>query len=587
MSTLAPVGSPQALERALSDLDATRQALERVAQQVEAQIEDCEGHATDALAERTAEAASSLRTAAERYASSGAALRDYLVRLRDFHHTVDLLKSDYDEHLLALASAQDAQADARGQLREASLRPDEPWAVTYWQGELAEAKARVSHAQQALDQISQSYESALRELEDRAQAAARVVRDCFDAARSIAIAWIAGVVDAVAALAQSAAAWIEEVLSHVIAAIVDALIYLALAIVIVVVVVLVIAMLAVLLPILIDVALVILAAALVFTLAVLMRHYIRRGIDAALDAIGIDGRDRLNALLMYLTVVAPKVAAAIRMRVFLEATKPTPPVTKVREGELGDKADEALAEITQAPDDLADLLEWAGYVDAAGKKNNTVIDVARVVGADGAVSWIVTVPSTQDWVLPFGDSPALNDLDADLILMLLPEVKGAYERAVLEAMSQAGIGKNEPVMMVGWSLGGILSAKMASQGAGGYNYQGVLAAGSPIDQFDLTVPTVQIKHVNDPVHQSDMIETSKQDATHVELWDGPLSGGARAPVQTDNLVGHSNEAYVETARAHLRADADSSLERMFSAVIDFNADAELVSITHEQYVVHE
>lgn len=51
---------------------------------------------------------------------------------------------------------------------------------------------------------------------------------------------------------------------------------------------------------------------------------------------------------------------------------------------------------------------------------------------------------------------------------------------VAEAMRQAGIGKDEPVALIGHSQGGIVAATLASDWAEEYTIEHVVTAGSPV-----------------------------------------------------------------------------------------------------------
>ncbi len=88
---------------------------------------------------------------------------------------------------------------------------------------------------------------------------------------------------------------------------------------------------------------------------------------------------------------------------------------------------------------LADLVSVNGTTDGMGGADQTVIDIKKIVGSDGMERWVVSLPSTQDWQLG-PDAGALNDRDSNIALMMdNPALRTAYERAVLEAMSDAGV----------------------------------------------------------------------------------------------------------------------------------------------------
>lgn len=135
--------------------------------------------------------------------------------------------------------------------------------------------------------------------------------------------------------------------------------------------------------------------------------------------------------------------------------------------------------------------------------------MTKVVGEDGVVRWRVALPSTQEWLtwLSGNDGGAVNDLDSNLALMFTPALQTQYERAVMEAMAAAGVGKNDPVMLVGFSQGGIMAARLAANSQSGFNITGVLTVGSPVHDIDIPavsrtgepVHVVTVQHQSDPV----------------------------------------------------------------------------------------
>jgi len=152
-------------------------------------------------------------------------------------------------------------------------------------------------------------------------------------------------------------------------------------------------------------------------------------------------------------------------------------------------------------DSLSDLVQQNTYTDALGGGDATAIDVKKVVAADGSTHWVVSLPSTQAWEFT-GETGAMNDRDDNVSLMLdNPLLRTQYERAVRDAMSQAGVPKGGDVVLTGFSQGGIMAANLASDSTFPYKTIGVVTNGSPIDTFDVPsdVPVYAFQHATDVV----------------------------------------------------------------------------------------
>ncbi|RLK48933.1 EI24 domain-containing protein [Microbacterium telephonicum] len=218
------------------------------------------------------------------------------------------------------------------------------------------------------------------------------------------------------------------------------------------------------------------------------------------------------ALLSLIPVIGPMIAALVvgilagflLGSILSDVTKKDPAVD-----EYDRTSDEELTDRGE-PSDLAHVLKDAGYVDSLGHLTNdsadeTVIKVTKVVDADGVVRWRVALPSTQEWLSRFnGDQGAVNDLDSNLALMLTPSLRSQYERAVLAAMQQAGVGADDPVMLVGFSQGGIMAGHLAAYNSD-YTWDAVVVAGAPIDSMPIpsTTKVVSVQHDWDPVPRLD------------------------------------------------------------------------------------
>ncbi|PKI89906.1 hypothetical protein CW368_12130 [Actinomycetales bacterium SN12] len=156
-------------------------------------------------------------------------------------------------------------------------------------------------------------------------------------------------------------------------------------------------------------------------------------------------------------------------------------------------------------DSLSDLVGVNTWTDAMGGQDSSVIDVKRVRVPDGSKHWVVSMPSTQSWEFD-GPHGAMNDRDSNLALMLdNPFLRGQYERAVLQAMKEAGIPEGADVVLTGFSQGGIMAANLAADPAFPYRPIGVVTNGSPIDNFRVPphIPVYAFQHATDVVPMTD------------------------------------------------------------------------------------
>lgn len=123
------------------------------------------------------------------------------------------------------------------------------------------------------------------------------------------------------------------------------------------------------------------------------------------------------------------------------------------------------------------------------------IDVRRLTRtrADGttATSWIVDLPGTKDWQIDPRSRDHLNDLATNLTTMAGDP--SARVDGVTQALTLAGVGPGEPVMLVGHSQGGLVAMRAAEQYArdGRFAVTHVVTAGSPISRIEVP-PSVQV-----------------------------------------------------------------------------------------------
>lgn len=597
MSTLAaPAGYPAALAADVTDFQRVTDAIDAAAQALMDAMYDSTSQAVDALYERATRTKNRLEQAHGRYEGTTQALRDYQVALQSFHETANRAIDDENHASYRYRVADEAYDDAVHEWRLAAQGGQNPSAVEGWQHEAERAKYRRDAASDDVNEAWTLYRSAVAARDEAAQRALDRISASFDGTndswRDEVGAFIGSIADFFAAVAE----WATEILKTVLEAIAIAIAAFVIAVIAIVVVLAVVAIALVLVAIVLVVALSVvvwlanLAQMLVMYLAALGLIAIAAYLVA--DGIGLSDQDTIRFVALVLGVACPPLGAFIVSRLLDEALKPTPVVTPYDPSDARPEMVDARNSLDKwTPRDAGDLMMGAALVDAAGgglnNSDRTVVDIAEVRDPDGNITgYIVTPASTLDWVadslVKHGIDPAaVNDLDADFLLMLAPEVKGQYERAILEAMEQADIPPGAPVLMTGFSLGGIMAAHMTDTGSGGYNYTGVVVAGSSIDQMHLAddMPVLQAKHTLDLVHESDFITFGDHTAMHQEVWDGPFSG---VGVQGSNPIeAHNPILYAATIKA---GDSDGKLSENFEAFL-ISADEKKAgwTVTHEQY----
>jgi hypothetical protein len=138
----------------------------------------------------------------------------------------------------------------------------------------------------------------------------------------------------------------------------------------------------------------------------------------------------------------------------------------------------------EQPSSVEDLLDHLSDIAAlsqgADSAANGTIEVQTVTTGDGRVVHIVNLPGTDDLAtLPTTADEDVRDLGTNLDLVA-GEVDD-YQQGILQAMAEAGIGADEPVLIVGHSQGGMEAVAIAA-GDSGFAVTDVVTAGSPTAQ---------------------------------------------------------------------------------------------------------
>lgn len=449
--------------------------------------------------------ASHIRTAQPRYNETAIALFEFAVKLTDAQaqaNSAISTVSSQNDHLSNLKYVRRSREEDRIAAYANPERQDEEDAISR---EIRNIDSQIDQAHHRISVATNDYNSA--ELDrDRAVKAAiarinPVLNELNDRARDYVRAAVEAVQDFVAMVAK----WIDEVLLPIIAAI----------LVVIAAIVLILVALALLLVLLNIIALIVMVTwPILVMIALIIVDYLKYAIEK-------------------------------------EKNAPTPEMIRVpRPQHKG---------TDQAPVDRGNYentLAENALLDGWGGRDSTFVEVIKVVGEDGVTRWRVILPSTQDWEWLSGfvggdwanlnDQGALNGLSADAILMLFPELQTAYERAVRDSMLQAGIQPNDPVMISGWSLGGIVAGKLAADTNDQFNVQAIFVAGSPIDNLNIppSVSVISIQHHGDVVPMTDL--TPGRNSDHwVTISEDPPAGKSA----------HSADSYGETARNYVDGKA--------------------------------
>lgn len=147
---------------------------------------------------------------------------------------------------------------------------------------------------------------------------------------------------------------------------------------------------------------------------------------------------------------------------------------------------------TRTPGSITSMLDRLNSL--SSKANPTIgIDIFE---SEGTRTALVYIPGTQSF--SFGSKTNPLDMQSNIVLMAEPSA-AASERAVLLAMTQAGIKASDEVIFIGHSQGGMVAGNLAEH-PGKYIAAGLITFGAPIAQLKLArLPVMAIEHKNDPV----------------------------------------------------------------------------------------
>ena len=209
---------------------------------------------------------------------------------------------------------------------------------------------------------------------------------------------------------------------------------------------------------------------------------------------------------------------------------------------------------------LAHLSDIAALSEGSDSAANGTIEIQTVTDADGQAVHIVNLPGTDDLgTLPWTADDDVRDMGTNLDLIAGDH--DDYQQGILEAMHQAGIQADEPVLIIGHSQGGMEAVAIAA-GQSDYNVTDVVTAGSPTAQvggFPTGVNVLSLEQHGDlvPLLDGEPNPPSVEQTTVVIDADpGPgieahhdhdvyIAGGAAVDASTDPSVVSSVESLHE------------------------------------------
>jgi hypothetical protein len=162
----------------------------------------------------------------------------------------------------------------------------------------------------------------------------------------------------------------------------------------------------------------------------------------------------------------------------------------------------------EQPADLTRLVDQLHHVAALSHGSdsplNGTIEVQTIGAGTDDVRHIVYLPGTDDLTTrPWTQDDDVRDLATDLLLMSGQD--NSYQQGILDAMTQAGIGRHDPVLLVGHSQGGMEAAAILGEDSG-FHVTHVVTAGSPTAQvpgFPDGSHVLSLEHEGDVVPLTD------------------------------------------------------------------------------------
>lgn len=522
-------GNPVALGTKADSYIRSAQAILEAAGELENLVFDQRSRSTDAVGTAARDVARGLHAAHGRYNGTASALKTYSVELARIQQNYRTAQEE-----AATADAAGARADYEIGRLERTIKINEengasPQAIERLELDLQGWQRRANSSDGAVENAQELIGVAASQFEEAAQRAISAIDTAIAEGKDSIWDHLRQFVDDLYQTFVDIVAWAWEALKPLLAALVEIVTAI---ITIVIVALLIVAVL----------------AALPLILAAALLVFVNPALSLALLAAA------LGPILLL-------IGGLVLVRVLSDVLKPPPTITQVNPR----KASKDPASLPNVFGEAAEV-DDAGNSPDGGPDSSTVVKIEKIVDEYGNVSWRVVLPSTQDWqaLAPFMsdeqksimeklaatgqyvfDDGSTADVDSNIALMLFPELRTQYERAVIAAMNEAGIrggADGDPVMLVGFSQGGIMAGHLAANRSDQFNFQAVIVGGSPIDAMNIPPKTtvVSFQHTGDVVHQLDL--APGQDKPH---W---LTISEDPPLNADgtSAIPHNANSYQQT-----------------------------------------
>jgi len=237
-------------------------------------------------------------------------------------------------------------------------------------------------------------------------------------------------------------------------------------------------------------------------------------------------------------------------------------------------------DVSSAPQGIAQRIDRIPqrYTADDGTKQGAHVRVERYSVPGAPDSFAVFITGTADFSPRSGSEPF--DLTSNVSSMVdlpgISDLPSGADRAVRQAMRDAGVTAASPVQFTGFSQGGLIAATLAA--SGDYNTRGVVAVGAPTAQLELGAeyPALLLEHTDDIVPA---LGGNRTDDTAVLVQREAFAD--RATPSGVAVPSHDRDEYRHTAEL---ADAARSprLVEAIDRLDDFGRGA--TSITSTTYV---